>query len=307
MPSHLAVRISASTSNLGPGFDFLGLCLGLHLEAEAHAVDGGLAHRVEYESAPATWSEGDDLVLRTLAAYEKCVSVKLRPLCVRVRSEIPIGRGFGSSGAAVAATLLLASAHHSRADGAHPGEPDRDLLVDIALSIEGHPDNGTASLLGGCTLSVPHGGAVTVVRQPVHPSLGFALAWPATPLFTDEARAVLPSSIPFADAVENPRRLALLLEGLRSGAPRLLALGIEDRLHERHRRSLIPGSNEACQAARDAGAFAACLSGAGSGLVAIGPPEAMEGVAAALASPLEDGVGRAVQFEPDAPRVREIE
>ena len=137
-------------------------------------------------------------------------------------------------------------------------------------------------------------------------TLGFALAWPATPLFTDEARAALPASVPFADAVENPRRLALLLEGLRSGDPELLALGVVDRLHERFRRALIHGSNEACEAAIGEGAFAACLSGAGSGLVAIGPLDAMEGVAAALASPLEGGVGRAVTFDGDEPRVRPI-
>ncbi|MEM6570557.1 MAG: hypothetical protein AAF957_19250 [Planctomycetota bacterium] len=141
------------------------------------------------------------------------------------------------------------------------------------------------------------------MRQPVHDALGFALAWPDEPLFTEAARSALPAEVPFADAVENPRRLALLLEGLRTGAPGLLALGVEDRLHERHRRALIPGSDDACRAARDAGAYAACLSGAGSGLVAIGPVEGMHPIASALANALPGGVGRVVAFAPDPPVV----
>ncbi|MEM9380043.1 MAG: homoserine kinase [Planctomycetota bacterium] len=301
MDPRLVVRVSASTSNLGPGFDFLGLCLGLHLRAVAEVRADAHEHGVELNGTATTWRPEDDLMLAALRAYERRAERALPPLALTVDSEIPVGRGFGSSGAAVAAALLLAAAADERAGHA---ALDRATLVEVALEVEGHPDNGTASLVGGCTLSVPRPGGVTVVRQPVHASLGFALAWPEDPLFTDAARSALPAEVPFADAVENPRRLALLLEGLRTGAPDLLALGVEDRLHERFRRALISGSDDACRAARDAGAFAACLSGAGSGLVAIGPIGGMDPIAEALAAPLDGGMGRAVAFAPDAPSVQ---
>ncbi|MGD2016557.1 MAG: homoserine kinase [Planctomycetota bacterium] len=316
MPQRLALRVPCSTSNLGPGFDFLGLCLGMFLEAEVEWSSGSGAHAVSWTpSMP--FEAGDDLVVRALDRHAAHRGVELPALSISIRSEIPVGRGLGSSGAATACGLLIADAV-ANYDGPSPAEPGsedraaegrgsedrgRDELVRLALELEGHPDNGTASLLGGCTLSVPHEGGLEVVQHPVHPSLGFAVAWPAAPLFTEAARGALPTEVPFADAVENPRRLALLLDGLRTGDPGRLALGVTDRLHERFRRELIPGSDAAVRAAEEAGAYAACLSGAGSGLVAIGPAGGMGPIAAALAAPLEGGVGRAVPFVGEAPRV----
>lgn len=298
-PSALHLDVPASTSNLGPGFDFLGLSLGLWLRVRAvrawERANG--MHRLR-------WAEGgedrgeDDLVLRAIRAGEARRGTRAPAMDIELVSEIPVGRGFGSSGAAVAAGLLLEAA----AAGDHEAleRRERALLPD-ALGLEGHPDNATASLLGGCTLGVPHESGLTVVRQPVHSALGFAVAWPEAPLYTEEARAVLPAEVPFADAVENPRRLALLLEGLRTADPKLLALGTADRLHERFRRALIPGSDQACADAIEAGAATACLSGAGSGFVALGPIERMAAVAEALALPLEGGQGRAVAHVAAAP------
>lgn len=332
---HFHVRVPGSTSNLGPGFDFLGLAVGLYLDATVTVALGSRAsgHRVTYgtpgsnQAATVPWAASDDLVLRTLQAYERHVNRTLPPLDAHMVSEIPVGRGFGSSGAAVASTLLLASAidkaHHGdgastlhrRHDDVQPqaqsGEipPSRDGLIALALELEGHPDNGTASLLGGCTAAVPtpedaHG-PMAVIQPPVHDTLGLALAWPEAPLFTPDARAALPDTVPLSEAVENPRRLALLLQGLRTGDPRLLRLGVADQLHERYRRALIPGADAAIAAAHAAGAYAACLSGAGSGLVAIGPPATMESIAAAMAAPLLGGVGRAVDVVRNAPVVRQ--
>ncbi len=202
----------------------------------------------------------------------------------------------GSSGAAVAASLLLAAAVDQ---ATHGRAATADMLTAWALEIEGHPDNGTASLLGGCTAAVPtpedpdH--PMAIVQPEVNEALAVALAWPETPLFTDEARAALPTSFSLAEATENPRRLALLLEGLRTAHPRWLRLGVVDQLHERYRRALVPGSQEAIEAACAAGAYTGCLSGAGSGVVALGPRDRMESVAAAMAACLKGGVGRAVE------------
>ena len=290
----LQVRVPASTSNLGPGFDFLGLAIGLFLDATATRGRNRSKgeHRVEYSAAaaPPSWDPSEDLVLRTLAAFEARTGRELDALDVEIHSRIPVGRGFGSSGAAVAAALLLAN-------GLDLDPVGTDTLLQLALQLEGHPDNGTASLLGGCTAAVPTpgepGGELTVIQPPVHESLHLAVAWPQTPLFTPKARAALPRDVPFADAVENPRRLALLLEGLRTGDPQLLRLGVSDRLHERFRRALIPGADAAIQAAYDAGAMAACLSGAGSGLVAFGAQEVVSAASEAMSSELQGGSGLA--------------
>jgi len=301
------VRVPCSTSNLGPGFDLLGLALSMHLEVTARVADGANEHVLQHrgEERPDAPAE-DDLVVRALRAFERRFHAELPPLAIEARSEIPVGRGFGSSGAAVAAGLLVGAAAAGREDllGDRAG-----ALAELAVELEGHPDNAVASLLGGCTLSCPveaGGGAparLRVVRQPVHASLGFALAWPSRPTFTEEARAALPGSVPLADAIENPRRLALLLEGLRTGDAGLLRDGVHDRLHERFRRALVPGADGASAAAIEAGAFAACMSGAGSGLVAIGRAGAMEPVAEALAAPLEGGRARVVALAAEAPAV----
>ena len=296
MSDRFALRVPCSTSNLGPGFDSLGLCLGLFLDIDV-CVDAGappIAREVEWSPA-ATWADDEDLIVRSMQRYAEHFDVTLPSLKVSVSSEIPVGRGFGSSGAATAAGLLIA------AEVDPTGPRARTELVHLALELEGHPDNGTASLLGGCTLSIPHEDGLEVLQHPIHPSLGFALAWPEAPFFTEQSRAVLPESVPFADAVENPRRLALLLDGLRTGQARRLTLGVHDRLHERFRRALIPGADKAVAAALEAGAYAACLSGAGSGIVAIGPREGMAPVAEALRAPLEGGHAREVSFEPGAP------
>jgi homoserine kinase len=164
------------------------------------------------------------------------------------------------------------------------------------VALEGHPDNVTASLFGGCTLCHPApagpGSAPRFFHVPLSPALRYAVAWPREPLATARARAALPESVPFADAVENPRRLALLVEGLRTGDPELLALGGEERLHERWRLPLIPGAKTALAAARDAGAYLATISGAGSGLFAIGPAADIAAVAEALRAELERASGK---------------
>lgn len=257
----------ASTSNLGPGFDFLGLALSLFLEVRVLGSARGDSHEfAQLEGTAAAWPAGaTNHFLRAYDLAAKRLGLRAEPMRFSARSEIPIARGLGSSGAAVVAGLRLACAMTER-----PASPDQ--LLAWGLEIEGHPDNSSAALLGGCTLSVPvPGGSVRVVRQPLHADLAFAVAWPSRGFPTPAARAVLPKQVPFADAVENPRRLALLLEGLRTADPELLALGGEDRLHVPYRMPKIEGAAAAIEAARASGAWLATISGSGSGLVAIGP------------------------------------
>lgn len=198
-----------------------------------------------------------------------------------------MARGLGSSGAAVAAGLLLANAALKDL-GKAPFEGG--ALHELGIAIEGHPDNVTASLFGGCTLCLPADAQRThptaLVHQEVTPTLGFAVAWSQTTLATARAREVLPASVPFADAVENPRRLAMLLEGLRTGNPDLLRIGAHDRLHHEARLALIPGGREALARASEAGAYLTAINGSGSSLLAMGSREAIPKLAACLGETL---------------------
>ncbi|HIG10157.1 MAG: homoserine kinase [bacterium] len=281
------VRVPASTSNLGPGFDFLGLCLELFLEVRREDVDGTTHEVVRAEDEAAHWPLENNLLCRAFDTSLRTAGLAPRPSRFKVRSEIPLGRGLGSSGAAVAAGLCLGlqAAGHDI-----PQADSRELtcLAELGLALEGHPDNSSASLVGGCTLAVPVGaGRLRIVRQPLAQNLIFGVAWTSEQLATDAARAALPGEVPFAVAVENPRRLALLLEGLRLGQDDLIALGIEDRLHVEARLALIPGGRAALDAAREAGAAGATVSGSGSALVAVATDaEVARHAAAAMAEEL---------------------
>lgn len=298
----LYVSVPASTSNLGPGFDFLGLALSLHLRVRLHPSDG--ERRIEPASGYAVdWpNTPDNLLVRAFdLASSRLSSERATRSRFEVHSDIPVARGLGSSGAAIAAGLLLASALARR-------PASMDELLAWGLELEGHPDNSSAALLGGCTLSVPRpGGGLRVVKQELHPTLGFALAWPEARLSTHEARGVLPRTVKFEDAVENPRRLALLLEGLRTADPELLRLGSEDRLHVAYRLPLIAGAENALVNAREQGAWLATISGSGSALIAIGPRDRAEAIASSMAEALRANGGKAESrvVEPvlTAPRV----
>ena len=314
----LVVRVPASSSNLGCGFDALGLALDLWLEVLVvpapvpTAADGPRVHLELTPEGPKAWPEpGQDLLIaalaRSLEHHGAASPGTVEGIELRVRSSIPIGRGLGSSGAATAAGLLLGRAMACGETKPLRGEALDDLL-DLGLILEGHPDNVTASLVGGCTICVPRdGGPPALARVPLHTDLAFAVAWPGTGLDTGRARSVLPAQVPLADAVENGRRAALLVHGLRTGDPDLLAAGFEDRLHVPYRIELLPGSKQALAAARQAGAYAATLSGAGSGLIAVAPINRAEAVAQAMQAALDPcagpATGRVLRPVLDPPRV----
>jgi len=286
--SPLNVCVPASTSNLGPGFDLLGIALALTLDVTVATRAGDGHSWLAREDEAARWPERDNLLWR--AFDRRCADLGFEPpaLAWSVRSEIPIGRGLGSSGAAIAAGLVLADALARDAL-----EPDTPALLKLGLELEGHPDNSTASLLGGCTLALPADGELHVLEHPLHASIGIALAWPDRPVTTDEARAVLPREVPFAQAVDNPRRLAFLLRGLSEGDGELLRLGETDHLHVDYRLPLIRGGRAALAAARATGAWLATVSGSGSALIALGPKSRTEAIADAMGAALEKAGGSA--------------
>ena len=320
-PPPLTVRVPATTSNLGPGFDCLGLALslelGVTLRASSSAAPGEVRVRADgVDGWPLAGDAGagEDLLVRALRAGLARFGggAGEAGLELAVASEIPIARGLGSSGAAVVAGLLLAAE-------LAPARPSRAELLALAIELEGHPDNAAPALEGGLCLASADGPRPRVVRYEPHASLGFAVAWPPTRLATSEARALLPERVTLADAVANARGLALLLEGLRSGDPELLRLGEADRLHVPHRLPRIPGGATALAAARAAGAYLATVSGSGTALFAIGPRGGEPPIAEAMRSALDlaraggaqdtgapAAVGRAVQVVGGPARVTRL-
>lgn len=301
-PPLRSVRISASTSNLGPGFDLAGLALDLFLDVELRAAPGRGATGLEIGAGCDDWPRAQDN--RLVAAFVAAAHARKldpREFVLSARTQIPLARGFGSSAAASVAGVLLAE---SLADLATP----RDALLAECIALEAHPDNATPALLGGFTLSFQVDGRVIVIEAPVSERLGFCIAWPDVPLETGRARALLPASVPFADAAENPKRLAALLEGLRRGDPALLSVGAHDSLHERYRLPAIVGAREALDSGRAEGAHAALISGSGSGVFAICARGDEARIAAALVRGFESrgarAIGREAHIVRGAPRVR---
>ncbi|MDE2058686.1 MAG: homoserine kinase [candidate division NC10 bacterium] len=257
------VRVPASTANLGPGFDTLGMALSLYNEVELIDEAVGFQLQVEGEGKVELEQAGErNLTVRAAQATFRDVGFQPAGLRIRQINRIPLGRGLGSSAAAclagIAAAARLAGVQFST-----------DELLARALPFEGHPDNVTPALMGGLTASAIVAGRVVTAKVPVPVYLKAVVVIPEVKLATKCAREVLPKQVPFADAVFNLTRLALLLTGLATDRPELLAPGTEDRLHQPYRAALLPGMEVVLEEGRQAGALATCLSGAGSSLLAL--------------------------------------
>jgi homoserine kinase len=256
------VRVPATSANLGPGFDALGLALALHNEVEAREWDG-VTVEVEGEGAGRLPTTADNVVARGVRLAYEAAGRPFKGVALRCVNRVPTARGLGSSAAAWVGGLAAGNALCG-------GGLSRDALLALATRAEGHPDNVAAALLGGLTVSCASGdGTVTAVSLPVPARLTWIALIPETTSSTAEARAVLPASVPRADAVFNVQRVALLLAALQSGRPDALAPALDDRLHQPYRLALFPWMPAVVAAARGAGALGCVLSGAGPALLAV--------------------------------------
>jgi homoserine kinase len=272
------VRVPATSANLGPGFDALGLALALHNEVIGEEADE-VAVAVEGEGAARLDAGAKNVVARGVALGFEVAGRPFRGARLRCVNRIPLSRGLGSSAAAWVGGLLAANALL--------GEPiDRDGLLAAATRAEGHPDNVAAALLGGLTVSCADGPRVTAVSLPLPAGIDWVVLVPETQSSTHEARAVLPDVVPRADAVFNVQRVSLLLAALGAGRADLLDLAMQDRLHQPYRRRLVPWMEEVAAAGRRAGALGCVLSGAGPCLLAAVPARGGQVVAAAMAEAL---------------------
>jgi homoserine kinase len=255
--SSAVVRSPATSANLGPGFDCLGLALDLWDEYTA-AVTGAPGVRVAStgEGAAALPTDATHLVARALLAGLAAAGCDAAGLELSCRNAIPHRRGLGSSSAAIVGGLALARALVGG------GALDDARLVAIASSLEGHPDNVAAAVLGGATIAwVDEAGAGHAVRSAVHPGLVATVLIPESQTETEAARGMLPAAVPYADAAFNAGRSALLVHALRSD-PGLLFAATSDRLHQDYRATAYPASLDAVHRLRSKG-HAAVISGAG--------------------------------------------
>lgn len=280
--SRVRVRVPASTANLGPGFDALGLALALHNEVIAEESDV-VAVTVEGEGAGRLAPGDRNVVARGVRAAYEAARRPFRGCALRCVNRIPLARGLGSSAAAWVGGLVAGNALAG-------GSLDRAALLELAARLEGHPDNVAAAIYGGLTVSCtsPDGARAVALPQPA--GVTWVVLVPDVTSSTAEARAVLPATVSRQDAVFNVQRVALLLAALQAGRLDVLPLALEDRLHEPYRLRLFPWMPSVVAAARGAGAAGCVLSGAGPSLLAV---VAGGGAAAPVARAMEDALGKA--------------
>jgi homoserine kinase len=260
------VRVPATSANLGPGFDTLGLALGLHDEVEAAVTASGLDVEVSGEGAEDVLGAGEKhLIVRAMRVAFDDLNVAQPPgLALRCANRIPHGRGLGSSAAAIVAGLVAARA----LAGASTRPQD---VLPLASVLEGHPDNVAPCLFGGLTIAwVAAGDAglpeARAVRLDPHPGVRPVAFIAPAPVSTRVARGLLPASVPHADAARNAGRAALLIAAL-TARPDVLLEGTEDKLHQDYRAPVMPHSHDLVTRLRAAG-VPAVVSGAGPSVLA---------------------------------------
>lgn len=263
MTNRVSLQVNGSTSNLGAGFDALGLAVELPLRVTCY-VDGSQAGVISArgEGADEIANSEDNIIAQ---AFERaCVKIN-RPaprLAFEIDNHIPLKRGLGSSGAAIIAGVLAA---HAYFDGAL----SQQQLLDLACELEGHPENASASLLGGLTVNGVEEGSVICARFAPPANWVAACFVPDLEIATEDARRVLPSSLTRHEAVSNLQSTAMMVSAFAQKNPELLRFATRDTIHQPYRKKLIPAYDEITAAAIRAGAFCAFISGSGSTMLAI--------------------------------------
>lgn len=261
--STVRVTVPATSANLGPGFDSMGLALGLANSVELSVTDNGLTVEICGEGAGITPEDETNMVVKAAYTVFKQVDYRPRGLHFTLTNSIPLASGLGSSAAAwiggmVAANTLL-------------DEPlSGDRLLTLAVKAEGHPDNVCPAFLGGLMISSYVDDRLIYHQMQVKP-MEVALVLPAVEGHTEEMRALLPNRVLLKDAAANIGRAVLVAQALSEGDYDLLSDAMQDRLHEPYRREVIPGFDRAVESGLEAGAAAVALSGAGPSLIAFAP------------------------------------
>ncbi|MET0767073.1 MAG: homoserine kinase [Aeromicrobium sp.] len=256
----VTVRVPATSANLGPGFDSLGMALSWYDEVTAEVTTSGLTFDIEGEGADDVPRDETHLLYRAMDAAFDLLGEKPLGLHLTCRNTIPHGRGLGSSAAAIAAGVVLARALVVGGDD----RIDDASLFGLATDLEGHPDNVAPALFGGFTISWIEGAAAETLRLDVE--VDVTVFVPPEPVATSVARGLLPEQVPHGDASFNAGRTALLVAALTSAPERLIS-ATEDRLHQPYRAEAMPDSYKLVRQLRVEG-VPAVISGAGPTVLA---------------------------------------
>jgi homoserine kinase len=281
--------VPCSTSNLGSGFDCIGLAFDRYLDAGYEPGGDELTIRRAGTLRELDIDVGKDRLAVAFRAELRRRGVGEVGGTLYVTSTIPVARGLGSSAAATVAGIALAAAACGQT-------LDRDSALASAVQLEGHPDNAAPALLGGLVAVAPSGHVPRALRLPLSPEIGFVYGAPASGVSTERARSALPKHVPHSAAVRNLGRLAALMHGLANADAESIGIGFTDELHVPYRLPLIPLANAALKAAVKAGAWAVTISGSGSGLIAAGPRSAQAAVSQALLDAFGGSASGAVAF-----------
>ena len=255
----VTIRVPATTSSLGPGFDTLGLALKLHNQISLRETDEPAIERAD---AAKTTPAAVAITREAAAAYFARSKVKPHGALVEVKGEVPIAAGLGSS-----VTVRLGVVYGLNEINSRPLS-DHEML-DLISELEGHPDNCAPALFGGFVVSGIIDGTIRYRRFNVPGTLKFVVAIPEFEVSTEKARAILPKQVPLGDAVENLKRVALITSIFATGDYALLRGLFEDKLHQPYRKKLIPMLDEVIAAGVEAGALAGWLSGSGSSIMCL--------------------------------------
>jgi homoserine kinase len=293
----VTVRVPATTSNIGPGFDTLGIALKLHNQISIRETDDPSVARVD---AMASTPKALAMTREVVEAFFRRSKTKPHGAQIEVKGEVPVSSGLGSS---VTVRLGIAYALNEL-----NGRPLSDTeLLEVVTELEHHPDNAAPALFGGFVVSGIIDGTIRHRRFNVPGTLKFVVAIPDFAVPTEKARALLPKQVPLADAVENLKRVALITSVFATGDFSLLRGLFEDRLHQPYRKKLIPMLDDVIAAGVEAGALAGWLSGSGSSIMCLteqkekAVAEAMAGVFARQRSRCETHI---LTADNDGTRVR---
>lgn len=260
VPTPVTVRVPASSANLGPGFDALGLALALHDEITGEVLPAGLEINVSGQGSNGVPLDDTHLVVQSMNAAFDLLGARPSGLRLTCSNAIPHGRGLGSSAAAIVGGIALARA---LVDGGEKLLDDASAFQ-LAVDLEGHPDNVAAAFFGGLTIAWVDGAAAEVER--LDTAVEVTVFVPSAAVSTEKARGLLPDTVPHADAAFNAGRAALLIAAL-TGAPHRLISATEDRLHQSYRAEAMPDSYKLLRSLRVEG-IPAIISGAGPTVLA---------------------------------------
>ena len=267
MIESFTVQVPSSTANLGSGFDTVSAALSLRLFLQVEPFEGDVVEWVQGSDTISIPPAGDNLVQKALDEALEFLGAAGCGLRINMRNPIPLKRGLGSSAAAIVAGVKIA-------ERISEVSLDAQQIFDLALPLEGHPDNLAASLLGGWVLSRVTNGRMQAERLDSPLACRFVLCVPETPIATPQARSILPGKYPLEDVTFNLQRCALLVHALHAGRAELLREATSDRLHQPFRSRLVPGLHELLNLEKlspdlAASLLAISISGSGSAVVAL--------------------------------------